>query len=364
MYCKRCGFELPEDSIYCPNCGEKILTTHGMRASNGKKVPKHISPKQSNVSKKTISIYIAIIVFLLATIIVSCIFHVLRSHASSQEPNSTAIQGQSEDISSALTPIPEETQYSEQNSNHTVSPTLSPEPSVIPSKDIKKLVESLNEQAKEKPLFPEVDGYESFSAFQVGDESNTILLKTSSEVFTQAIKYAQNGDAESIKAYYRLLESFPSLESSLEKALQESQPEIDVVIVLMIDEKSSDVAAVFNDGKILYDIMNGSGTIPTGITPIENTSTAQLTPDTIAEIIAGQSSLPVEVQNKALVDYINNQTTNSSTQSGGLPFSQETRDLVNQTIDDVTAHVIAGQSDLPVEVQNKILINYIRSLSR
>ena len=136
----------------------------------------------------------------------------------------------------------------------------------IESEELRELVDALNEEE----LAQRTDDDPSIGIFECGSDKNTIYYKFAMKIFKYVIEYARNGDAESLEAYNRLLESLPSLESSLEKALQESRPGIDIIIILMVDEKSSDVAAVFNDGKILYNILNGAGTIPVGITPIEH----------------------------------------------------------------------------------------------
>ena len=79
---------------------------------------------------------------------------------------------------------------------------------------------------------------------------------------------AEMGDAESLNAYNRLVDSLPPLEGSLENALRESIPDINVDVLLMVDEYSDEVAALVHNGQIIYDRVNGVGTAPKGITPI------------------------------------------------------------------------------------------------
>ena len=228
----------------------------------------------------------------------------------------------------------------------------------IESEELRKLVDALNEEE----LAQRTDDDPSIGIFECGSDKNTIYYKFAMKLFKYVIEYARNGDAENIKTYYRLLDSFPSLESSLEKALQESRPGLDVIVVFMVDEKSTEVAAVFNDGKILYDIMNGSGTIPVEITPIENTSDAQLALDSIDEIMAGHSDLQLAEQNQIMIEFIKSQYADDLSQKRNISKGDELLDELNKAQIDFTQAAIDNSPDIPLEVKNKVLIDYIRSL--
>ena len=79
---------------------------------------------------------------------------------------------------------------------------------------------------------------------------------------------AQQGDAEAMTAYNRLVESLPGLEDTLENALRESDPGVNIKVMLMFNEYSENVIVVAEDGEIIYDQVNGVGTAPTGVTTI------------------------------------------------------------------------------------------------
>jgi hypothetical protein len=53
--------------------------------------------------------------------------------------------------------------------------------------------------------------------------------------------------------------------------IRETSPELNIVVIVMNDSVSSDVAAVVDNGAIIYDVVNGIGTAPTDISPILTT---------------------------------------------------------------------------------------------
>jgi hypothetical protein len=130
--------------------------------------------------------------------------------------------------------------------------------------DLQPLVDSLN--AEEIAQRTEDDP--AIGVFEVGDEELTIYYKFAMHIFQYVIMMAETGDAENLNAYNRLLDSLPELENSLENALRESQPGLRVKVLLMTDEYSEEVCAAVVDGEIVYDLVNGIGEAPEGITPI------------------------------------------------------------------------------------------------
>ncbi len=150
------------------------------------------------------------------------------------------------------------------------APTPAPTPEVS---DLQPIVDSLN--AEEVAQRTEDDP--SIGVFEVAKVENTINYKFAMHIFQYVIMMAEMGDTESTGAYNRLLDSLPALESSLENALRESVPELNVDVLLMVDEYSDEVAAVVHDGQIIYDLVNGVGTAPTGIEPILESE--ELTPE-------------------------------------------------------------------------------------
>lgn len=143
----------------------------------------------------------------------------------------------------------------------TAEPTPEPTPTPV---NLQPLVDDLNaEEAAQRTADDP-----SVGVFEVADAENTINYKFAMSIFQYVILMAQTGDAENLNAYNRLLDSLPQLEASLENALRESQPDLNVVIYLMSDEYSDEVTAVVENGEIVYDLVNGVGTAPKGITPI------------------------------------------------------------------------------------------------
>ena len=143
----------------------------------------------------------------------------------------------------------------------TAEPTPEPTPTPV---NLQPLVDDLNaEEAAQRTADDP-----SVGVFEVADAENTINYKFAMSIFQYVILMAQTGDAENLNAYNRLLDSLPQLEASLENALRESQPDLNVVVYLMSDEYSDEVAAVVENGEIIYDLVNGVGTAPKGITPI------------------------------------------------------------------------------------------------
>ena len=146
-------------------------------------------------------------------------------------------------------------------------PAASAQPTPAPTPEtanLQSLVDSLNEEE----LAQRTEEDPSVGVFELGTENNTIIYKFAMHIFQYVILMAQSGDAESVNAYNRLLESLPALEDSLEKALGESQPGLKIKVYLMNDEVSSDVAAVVENGEIVYDLVNGVGTAPENVKPI------------------------------------------------------------------------------------------------
>ena len=139
------------------------------------------------------------------------------------------------------------------------APVSAPEKS-----DYQALVDELNaEEAAQR-----TDDDPSVGVFELGKEENSIVYKFAMHIFQYVILMAESGDMENLNAYNRLLDSLPALENSLENALRESHPDLNVLIYLMVDEYSSDVTAVVENGEIIFDRVNGIGTAPSNVTPI------------------------------------------------------------------------------------------------
>ena len=140
-------------------------------------------------------------------------------------------------------------------------PTPAPTPETV---NLQSLVDSLNEEE----LAQRTEEDPSIGIFELGKEENTIIYKLAMDYFEYVILMAQNDNAESLNAYNRILDILPNMWGSLEKTLSEAYPGLRVLVYLMVDEYSSDVAAIVENGEIVFDLVNGVGTAPTDVKPI------------------------------------------------------------------------------------------------
>ena len=166
------------------------------------------------------------------------------------------------------------------------APTAEPkaEPTPVPF-SIQELVDALN--AEELAQRTEEDPY--IAVFEVAAEANTINYKLAMDYFQYVISTAIGGEAEFIDAYNRILTSIPPIENSLESMIHETKPELNVVVIVMNDSFSTEVAAVIDNGEIIYDVVNGVGTAPKDITPI--IVPKELSPEMQAELDEFKNSL-------------------------------------------------------------------------
>ena len=166
------------------------------------------------------------------------------------------------------------------------APTAEPkaEPTPVPF-SIQELVDALN--AEELAQRTEEDPY--IAVFEVAAEANTINYKLAMDYFQYVISTAIGGEAEFIDAYNRILTSIPPIENSLESMIRETQPDLNVVVIVMNDSFSTEVAAVIDNGEIIYDVVNGVGTAPKDITPI--IVPKELSPEMQAELDEFKNSL-------------------------------------------------------------------------
>ena len=149
----------------------------------------------------------------------------------------------------------------------TAAPSAQPTAAAAPSPEpvsIQELVDALN--AEELAQRTADDPY--IAVFEVGKEPNTIHYKLAMDYFQYVISTAMTGEAEFVDAYNRILNSIPPIENSLEGMIHETSPELNVVVIVMYDQLSSNAAAVIDNGGIIYDVVNGVGTEPTGLAPI------------------------------------------------------------------------------------------------
>ncbi len=147
------------------------------------------------------------------------------------------------------------------------APSAEPASTAAPSPEpvnIQALVDALN--AEELAQRTADDPY--IAVFEVAKEPNTIHYKLAMDYFQYVISTAITGEAEFVDAYNRILNSIPPIENSLEGMIRETSPELNVVVIVMYDQLSSNAAAVIDNGGIIYDVVNGIGTAPAELTPI------------------------------------------------------------------------------------------------
>ena len=150
---------------------------------------------------------------------------------------------------------------------------------------MQSVVDSLNEEE----LAQRTEEDPSVGVFELGEDENTIIYKLAMDYFQYVIMMAQNGNAESLSAYNRILDILPNMWGSLEKTLSEAHPGLRVLVYLMEDAYSSDVAAVVENGEIVYDVVNGVGTAPKNVKPI--IAPEELPPEVQAELDQLKDSL-------------------------------------------------------------------------
>ena len=145
------------------------------------------------------------------------------------------------------------------------APTAAPAAATAaPQVNYQELVDSLNAEE----VAQHTDDDPSIGVFELGTEPDTIVYKFAMHIFQYVIMMAENGDQENLNAYNRMIESLPELENSLENALRESFPELNIQVYMMVDEYSGDVTAVVDEGEIIFDGVNGVGTKPLDVKPI------------------------------------------------------------------------------------------------
>lgn len=167
----------------------------------------------------------------------------------------------------------------------TAQPTPAPTPETV---SLQPLVDSLNEEE----LAQRTEEDPSIGIFELGKEENTIVYKLAMDYFEYVILMAESDNAESLNAYNRILDILPNMWGSLEKTLSEAYPGLRVLVYLMKDGYSSDVAAVVENGEIVYDLVNGVGTAPKDVKPI--ISVEDLPPEVQAELDQMKNSLTGE----------------------------------------------------------------------
>ncbi len=74
MYCKKCGKEIPDDSIFCNHCGTNQKETSSADSKQEKKPDELATVSVNTGCLRTISIWIGGIVAVVAIVVCCCLF--------------------------------------------------------------------------------------------------------------------------------------------------------------------------------------------------------------------------------------------------------------------------------------------------
>lgn len=148
------------------------------------------------------------------------------------------------------------------------APSDAPSASAAPTANVAAILQSVVDSLNEEELAQRTEEDPSVGVFELGEDENTIVYKLAMDYFQYVIMMAQSDNTESLNAYNRILDILPNMWGSLEKTLSEAYPGLKVKVYLMSDAYSSEVAAVVENGEIVYDIVNGVGTAPKDVKPI------------------------------------------------------------------------------------------------
>ena len=143
-----------------------------------------------------------------------------------------------------------------------------PAASAAPTANVAAILQSVVDSLNEEELAQRTEEDPSVGVFELGEDENTIVYKLAMDYFQYVIMMAQSDNTESLNAYNRILDILPNMWGSLEKTLSEAYPGLKVKVYLMSDAYSSEVAAVVENGEIVYDVVNGVGTAPKNVKPI------------------------------------------------------------------------------------------------
>ena len=78
--------------------------------------------------------------------------------------------------------------------------------------------------------------------------------------------------------------------------------------------------------------------------------------------MAGHSDLQLAEQNQIMIEFIKSQYADDLSQKRNISKGDELLDELNKAQIDFTQAAIDNSPDIPLEVKNKVLIDYIRSL--
>ena len=155
------------------------------------------------------------------------------------------------------------------------TPKPTPEPKKEPV-NLQPMVDELNavemdqRQNKEMPFM---------GVYSLTEDGRNVIYKMYVEHFEIVALGADLGGEDYIAGYNETLNELPAMCQAMEDVVHIDDPDAHVYIYLMFTKDSDQILAVSSSEQILYDVLNGIGDAPTGITPIlEPETTPEATP--------------------------------------------------------------------------------------
>lgn len=154
----------------------------------------------------------------------------------------------------------------------------SPAADAAPKPAPKPTPESKREPVNLRPMVDELNAVELeerqnkempfMGVYSVSDDGHDVIYKMAVEHFEFVALGADLGGEEYIDGYNETLNELPPMCQAIEDVVHIDAPDARVYIYLMFTKDSDQVLAVSSSEQILYDVLNGIGEAPTGITPI------------------------------------------------------------------------------------------------
>lgn len=104
--------------------------------------------------------------------------------------------------------------------------------------------------------------------YEITDDNSAIIYKMAIEHFEIVALGADLGGEEYIAGYNETINELPAMVQAIEDVVHLDAPDTPVYIYLMLTKNSDELIAIASSDQILYDVLNGIGEKPDGLTPI------------------------------------------------------------------------------------------------